>query len=123
MAGQLGSGWHDAEFLLPGEYPFPVGIPAVVELARITVRPLPRHMMRSVRGAGAAMQVERLARGDLPSIGDELDRLVRQVLGQGIALLRAARRRGVVIVIEPPEPAPERPAVERAGRRLELRRQ
>jgi hypothetical protein len=56
-------------------------------------------MVRGMRGAGAKMQVERLIRGDLLGVGDELDRLVRQVLGQVIALLRGARRLDLVIVI------------------------
>ena len=85
------------------------------------------------------MQVERLVRGDLLGVGDELDGLVRQVLGQVIALLRGARRLDLVVVVdqiriplagvaaqepvEPLETAAQRPAVERPGRGLELRRQ
>jgi hypothetical protein len=70
-----------------------------VELPGVPVRPLLGHMMRSVHRSGAEMQVERLMRGDLLGIGDELDRLVHQVLGQVIPLLRRARRLDLVIVI------------------------
>ena len=95
--------------------------------------------MRGVRRAGAEMQVERLVRGDLLGVGDELDGLVGQILGQVIPLLRGARRLHLVVVIdqvrmplagvaaeepvEPLEAAPQRPPVERPGAGLELRRQ
>ena len=88
-------------------------------------------------GTGAEMQVERLVRGDLLGIGDELDGLVSQILGQVIALLRRARRLDLVIIVdqlrvplagvtaqepvEALETAPKRPAVERPRRRFEFR--
>ena len=94
--------------------------------------------MRGVARAGAEVQVKRLVGGNLLGVGDELDGLVRQVLGQVIALFGGARRLDLVIVIdqlriplaavpaeepvEPLEAAPQRPAVERPGRRLEFRR-
>ena len=117
-----------------GRTPLPVGVPAVVELARVPVGPLLRHMVRRVRRAGAEVQVERLVRVDLLGVGDELDRLVDQVLGQVVALLRRARRLDLVVVVdqvgiplarvaaeepvEALEAAPQRPAVVRPGRRL-----
>ena len=76
------------------------------------------------------MQVERLVRVDLLGVGDELDRLVDQVLAQVIALLGRARWLDLVVVVdevgiplagvaaqeavEALEAAPERPAVVRA---------
>ena len=38
---------------LAGKDPLPVGVPAVVELALIAVRPLLGHMVRGVGGGGA----------------------------------------------------------------------
>ena len=73
MPGRLRVRGHDAQLLPPGEDPFPIGVPAVVELPRVPVRPLLRHMVRGVRGAGAVVQVERLVRGDLGGVGQELD--------------------------------------------------
>jgi hypothetical protein len=137
VPGQLRARGHDAQFLLPGEHPLAVGVPAVVELARVPVSPLFGHMMRGVPGASTEMQVERLVWGDLLGVGDELDGLVGQVLGQVIALFGGARRLDLVVVVdqvrvplagvtaqepvEPLEAASQRPAVERPGRRLEFR--
>ena len=44
----------DAEFLLTGEHLLPVGVPAVVERARVPVRPFLGRVVRGVRGAAAA---------------------------------------------------------------------
>lgn len=76
------------------------------------------------------MQVERLSRVNLLSVGDELDRLVDQVLAEVVALLRRAWRLHLVVVIhqirvplagvaaqepvEALEAAPQRPPVIRA---------
>jgi hypothetical protein len=76
VPGQLRARGQDAQLLLPVEHPLPVGVPAVVELARVAVGPLLAHVMRGVRRASAEVQVERLVRGDLLSVGDELDGLV-----------------------------------------------
>jgi hypothetical protein len=130
VARQLGVGGNDTEFLLPGEHPLPVGVPAVVKLARVPVRPLFRHVVRRVRGAEAQVQVERLGRVDLLDVGNELHRLVAQVLAEVVTLLGRARRIHLVVVVhqiriplagvtaqeavEALEAAPERPPVERA---------
>jgi hypothetical protein len=134
VPGQLGVRGSDAEFLLPGEYLLPVRIPALVKLARVAVRPFLRHVVRRVRGAEAQMQVERLGRVDLLDVGDELHRLVDQVLAEVVTLLGRARRLHLVVVIhqiriplagipaqepvEALEAAPQRPPVERARARL-----
>ncbi len=131
---QFGVRRDDAEFLLPGEDLLPVRIPAVVKLARIPVCPFLGHVMRRVRGTEAQMQVERLSRVDLLDVGDELHRLVHQVLAEVITLLGRARRLHLVVVIhqiriplagvtaqeavEALETAAQRPPVERARARL-----
>ena len=137
---QLRVGRDDAEFLLPGEHLLPVGVPALVELARVPVRPFLRHVVRRVRGAEAQMQVERLGRVDLLDVGDELHRLVDQVLAEVVPLLGRARRLHLVVVIHQVriplagipaqeavvalEAAPQRPPVIGArGRLLVARRQ
>ena len=96
---QLGVGGNDAEFLLAGEGPLPVGVPAVVERARVPVRPFLGDVVRRVRRAEAQVQVERLGRVDLLGVGDELDRLVDQVLAEVVALLGRARRLDLVVVV------------------------
>ncbi len=80
------------------------------------------------------MQVERPGRVDLPDVGNELHRLVDQVLAEVVTLLGRARRLHLVVVIhqiriplagvtaqeavETLEAAPQRPPVERARARL-----
>ena len=134
VARQLGVGGNDTEFLLPGEHLLPVGVPAVVELARVPVRPFLRRVVRRVRGAEAQVQVERLGRVDLLDVGNELHRLVDQILAEVVALLGRARRLHLVVVVhqvripltgvtaqEPVkalEAAAQRPPVERARARL-----
>ena len=52
----------DAQLLLLRERLLAIGVPAVVELALVLVRPFLRHVMRRVAGAGAEVQEERLVR-------------------------------------------------------------
>ena len=92
------SGGDDAEFLLAGEHLLPVGVPAVVELARVLVGPFLGHLVRRVVGAGGEVQEERFVGRDLFQIRDELDRLVRQIGGEVVALLRRLRRLDLVVV-------------------------
>src|SRR5207302_9888310 len=89
------------QFLLTSEDLFAVGIPAVVKHPLILIRPLLGHVMRRVLSASAIMQVERLVRCDLLGIGDELDRLVGQVLVQGVALFGGLWRLNLVVVVHP----------------------
>ena len=88
VAREFGVLRDDAQLLLPREHLLAVGIPAVVELALVLVRPLLGHVMRRVHRAGAEVHEERLVRRDLLGVGDEADRLVHQVLGQVVALFR-----------------------------------
>ena len=87
--------------------------------------------MRRVLRAGAEIHEERLFRRDLARVGDEADRLVDEVFGQMIALLRRLRRFDLVIVVDQIgvilagvageeaivalEAAPERPTVVGSG--------
>ena len=97
---EFGALRDDAQRFLPGEDLLAVGIPAVVEHALVLVRPLLGHVMRRVHGAGTEMQVKRLVRRDLLGIGDELDGLVSQVLGQVVALLGRLWRLDLVVVVD-----------------------
>ena len=122
---------HDAQFLLPREHLFAVGVPAVVELALVLVGPFLGHLVGRVVGAGREVEEERLVRCDLFEVGDELDGLVGQIDGEVVALFGRLRRLdlmvvedqvGIVLVgvaaeeaVVPVEAATKRPAVVRAG--------
>jgi hypothetical protein len=100
MPRQLGVGRHEPELLLTREDLLAVSVLAVVELSLVAVGPLLRHVVGRVRGARAEVQEERLVRRDLLGVGDERDRLVDEVLGQVIALLRRARRLNLMVVVD-----------------------
>ena len=76
-----------------------VGLVAHVELALVLVDPLLRGVVRSVAGARAVVQEERLVRGDRLGVADERHRLVGDVLGEVVALLRALRLFDRVVVV------------------------
>ena len=63
---------------------------AVVEGALVLVGPLEEHVVRRVRGIQAEVEEERLVGFDDLGVADELDRLVREVLGDVVALARAS---------------------------------
>ena len=90
----------DPQLLLAREGLLAVGLPAVVELAGVLVGPLLGHVVRRVRGPEAEVQVEGLVGVDLPRVGDELDRLVDEVGGEVVALLRRRRRLDLVVVVD-----------------------
>ena len=129
MAGQFGVLRDDAEFLLAGEHLLAVGIPSVVELARIFVGPLLGHLMWRMVGARREVQEERLVGSDLFEVCDELDGLVREIDREVIAVLGRLRRLDLVVVedeigivlmrvtaeetVVAVEPAAQRPAVVR----------
>jgi hypothetical protein len=52
-----------------------------------------------VRGIGAEVPIERLVAVDLLGVGDELHRLIDQVLGQVIALLGRPRLLDRMVVV------------------------
>ena len=133
VARQLGVGGNDTQFLLAGKDLLAIGIPAVIELALVFVGPFLGHMMRRVHGAGGEIEEERLVGHDLLGIGDKADGLVDQILGEMVALFRRLLRLDLVVVVdqlrvilvrvaaqeavEALEPAAQRPAVIRSGRR------
>ena len=113
---------------------------ALVEPALVLVGPLQRHLVRRVAGLRREVHEERLVGVDHLRVADELDRLVREVVGDVVAVLGPARRVDLVVVVdevgipvvrlaaepavEALEPAPERPpALERGEVALLARRQ
>ena len=98
--GQLGVGGHDAELLLVGERLLADRLVAHVELALEPVDPLLRRVVRRVAGARRVVEEERLLRHDRLRVADELERLVRDVVGEVVALLRGARLVDGVVVVD-----------------------
>ena len=113
-------------------------VPAQVELAAVRLDVLLRRLVRRVARAGREPEEERLVGRGGAQVLHEQDRLVGQVLGEVVALLRRARRLdevvvvhelGVVLVglaahepVEALEAAAERPLVARAAHRHLRRR-
>jgi hypothetical protein len=124
---------HNAQLFLPGEHLLAVGVPSGVEFALVFVGPFLRHMMGRVHSAGAEVHEERLVGRDLLRIGDHRLRFADKVRRKMIALFGSLVGFGLAVVahqlrivlvgvaaekaIEALEPAAERPAVIRAGRR------
>ena len=88
--GQLGVGGNDAELLLAREDLLAQLVPALIELALVLVGPLLRHVVRRVAGARREVHEERLVGHQRLLLARPLDRLVRHVLGEVVALLRAS---------------------------------
>ena len=122
-----------AELPLPRDGLLAQRVPAGVEPAGVAVRPLLRHVVRGMRGAGREVGEERLVRHQRLLLGDPLDRPVGHVLGEVVALLRgpvrldrhgvAVDRRGVLVGLGADEAvevlesaATGRPGVERSHR-------
>ena len=97
---QLGVGRDDAQLLLPGQRLLADRLVAHVELALELVGPFLRDVVRRMGGAGRVVQEERLVRRDRLGVLDELQRLVGEVLGQVVALLRRLRLVDRVIVVD-----------------------
>ena len=135
---ELDVGAEEPDLLLAREHGLAVRVPATVELARVAVGPLLRHVVRRVRGAGRVVHEERLLGRVDVRVQHVLDRLVGEILAEVVALLRGLRLRGRPVVerqvriplvglaaeeaVEAFEAAPQRPAVQRAGGRVLLRR-
>ena len=105
---QLGVRGDDTEFLLARERGLALFVPAGVERALVLRDPLRRHVMRRVRGTGREVHEERLVGHQRLLLAHPRDRLVGQVLGEVVALLRRLFRldrrrpliqRGVPLVV------------------------
>ena len=131
--GQRGVGRDHTELLLPGERLLADGVPALVELPLVAVRPVLRDVVRSVRGARREVHEERPVRGQRLLLARPGDRLVRHVVHEVVAVLGGAPRldrrrvlvdRRVPLVRLPAEEAVEvlepaarvRPVIERSDR-------
>ena len=88
----------DAQFLLAREHLLAVGVPPIVELSLVLVRPFRRYLVRRMVGAGREVQEERLVGRDLLEVGDEFDCLVGEIDGEVVALLRRCRRLDLMVV-------------------------
>ena len=77
---ELGVVGDPAAFLLTGEDALAVGVPAVVELSRVLVRPLAEDVMRAVRGAGRPVHQERAIGCEGFVLAQPGDGSVRQIL-------------------------------------------
>jgi hypothetical protein len=89
---------HQPELLLAREDLLAVDVPAFVEGAGVAVGPLARDMVRRVRAAGRVVHEERLlGRVDM-RVEDVLDRLVREVLAEVVAVIGQARLLGRAVV-------------------------
>ena len=122
---QLGVGGDHAELLLSGEGPLPPDVPPVVERPEVVVEPAARGLVGRVAGARRDIEEERLVRIGVAEIGDVIDGVVEEILGQVVALLigggwwhlvvvvHQGRAELVVLALEeavpPLEPAPGRP--------------
>ncbi|MNV34612.1 hypothetical protein D3C71_1260390 [compost metagenome] len=127
----LGARRHDPQRDLAIEYALAVGVPTVVELALVAVRPGLWHVVRRMHRAQCEVAEERLVRRHLLGIGDEGSGPFDKVGSQVVALLRRGRRFCLVVVVhqlrvvlvgvtaqesvEALETAPQRPTVVGAG--------
>ena len=92
--------WDEPELLLAGQGLLAHGLVAHVEAALVLVRPFLRGMVRRVGRSGRVIEEERLVRGDRLGVADELDRLVRDVDRQVVALLRGLRLIHRMVVVD-----------------------
>ena len=88
--GSSVSGGTMPSLLLPGQRLLADRLVAHVELALELLDPLLRRVVRRVAGARRVVEEERLVRRDRLGVRDELDRLVGDVDGQVVAVLRRA---------------------------------
>ena len=81
-------GGDDAQLLLSCERLFAQLVPALIELALVLLDPVLRHVVRRVAGARSEIHEERLVGHQRLLLARPLDRLVRHVLGEVVALFR-----------------------------------
>ena len=122
-----------AHLLGPGVDPLAVGVPAVVELAGVLVRPLLHHMVRTVQAAAGPVHEERLVGLERLVPVQPADGVVGEILTEVVALFGPPGRKDTGRVphqvrlplgrlpgqepVEVLEPEAGRPIVERPGRR------
>ena len=85
---QFGVLGNQAELLLPRQGLLAERLVAHVESTGVAVGPFFRGMVRRVRGAGGVVEEEGLVWGDRFRVADELHRLVRDIHGEVVSLLR-----------------------------------
>src|SRR6185437_16696329 len=78
--------------LLPLEHPLPIGVPTVVELAGVPVRPLVPDVVGGVEAAAGPVHEERLVGLERLVPAEPTDGVVGEVLAEVVALLRGPRR-------------------------------
>ena len=132
---ELRLGGHHPQLLLPRDGFLTQRVPARVEAAAVFVRPLRRNVVRRVRGPGGVVHEEGLVGHQRLLLAHPVDRVVRHVLGEVVALLGSAvgldrhrvlvDGRGVLVRLTADEPvevlesAAPRPRIERPhGARL-----
>ena len=97
---QLGVGGYPPGGLLPGEDPFAVGVPAVVEGALILIGPFPGDVVGSVGGSGGPIHEERSVGCVGPMPAQPGDGVVGKVLGE-VVVLPFRRFDRIEILIQP----------------------
>ena len=127
---QPGVGGDPPRLLLSREHALAVGVPAVVELPFVAIRPVLEDVVRAVRGARRPVKKERLVRGERLVLAQPVDRVIGQVFGQVVRVVLRRLDRGQVLVqarlplrglagdeaVEVIEAVPRRPAIERSHR-------
>ncbi len=91
-ARQLRLRWDHAKLALAAERALALGVPAIVELAGVTVGPFLRDVMRRMGRARCEVHEERLVRHQRLLLTDPAHRLIGQVLGQVVPVLGRRRR-------------------------------
>ena len=97
---ELGVLGDDPELDLIGERCLADRLVAHVELALELVDPLLRRVVRRMAGTGGEVEEERLVRCDRLGVTDELERLVGEILGEVVALVRRLRLVDHVVVVD-----------------------
>ena len=98
--GELGAGRDDAHFELTFVDAFAIGVPAVVELAFVFVRPLGENVMRTVNRAGRPIHQEGFVGRVGLAVVDPRQCLVHHVLGEVVFRIVVRRLDGVVVFHE-----------------------
>ena len=90
--GELAVLRNDAELFLARKRLFAQFVPALIELALVLVGPFFGNVVRRVRRAGREVHEERLVAGEQPLLTHPVDRAIRHVLHEVVALFGRLRR-------------------------------